>query len=153
MLIRFHVSNYLSFKDEIELSMVPGKSRGEETQILDTECDSVTSLLRAAIIYGANESGKSNLVKAMQFAQRIILNGTKAKEVIPVSRFKLDSESRELPSKFEFEFISSDRCFIYGFELDTHRIHEEWLYEIRKTTEKMLFERSTDSSDKTVVEF
>lgn len=153
MLIRFHVSNYLSFKDEIELSMVPGKSRGEETQILETECDSVTSLLRAAIIYGANASGKSNLVKAMQFAQRIILNGTKAKEAISVSRFKLDSKSRELPSKFEFEFISSDRCYIYGFELDTHRIHEEWLYEILKTTEKMLFERSTDSSDKTVVEF
>ena len=89
----------------------------------------------------------------MQFARRIILNGTKAKEAISVSRFKLDSKSRELPSKFEFEFISSDRCYIYGFELDTHRIHEEWLYEIRKTTEKMLFERSTESSDKTVIEF
>ncbi len=154
MLIRFHVSNFLSFDKEVELSMVPGKVRKpHQNHVVKSKGRHNTDILRSAIIYGANASGKSNLVKAMDFARYMIVNGTNAKESIPRVRFKLRNDTKELPSKFEFEFKVGEYCYVYGFELDAQRIHEEWLYEIRKTTETMLFERKTNLLGETSVEF
>lgn len=154
MLIRFHVSNFLSFDEEVELSMIPGKVRKPHpSHIVKSEGRHNIDILRTAIIYGANASGKSNLVKAMDFARYIIVNGTHAKEAIPRFRFKLRKDTKNLPSKFEFEFKVGEYCYVYGFELDTQRIRDEWLYEIRKTTETMLFERKTNSLGETSVEF
>ncbi|MEA2008834.1 MAG: AAA family ATPase, partial [Chloroflexota bacterium] len=153
MLIRFHVSNFLSFDEEVELSMIPGKTRKHPGHIVKGDGRHNIDILRSAIIYGANASGKSNLVKAMEFARNLIVEGTRAKESIPRTRFKLKEETLNKPSKFEFEFKVGERCYVYGFELDRQRIYEEWLYEIRKTTETMLFERETDSLGKTTVEF
>lgn len=153
MLIRFHVSNFLSFDEEVELSMIPGRVRDHPGHIVEGGGRHNIDILRSAIIYGANASGKSNLVKAMAFAKRLIVEGTKAKEPIPRTYFKLKKESQTEPSKFEFEFKVAERCYIYGFELDQKRIYEEWLYEIRKTTETKLFERATGISGETNVEF
>lgn len=153
MLIRFHVSNFLSFDEEVELSMIPGKTRKHPGHIVKGDGRHNIDILRSAIIYGANASGKSNLVKAMEFARNLIVKGTHIKEAIPRTRFKLKEESVNAPSKFEFEFKVGERCYVYGFELDRQRIYEEWLYEIRKTTETMLFERVTSSSGETSIEF
>ncbi|MBS1249337.1 MAG: hypothetical protein MAG431_00914 [Chloroflexi bacterium] len=153
MLIRFHVSNYLSFDEEVELSMIPGKARQHSGHVVKSEGRHDIDILRSALIYGANASGKSNLVKAMAFAQELIVKGTHTKDVIPRTRFKLKGETTNIPSKFEFEFRAGERCYIYGFELDRKRIWEEWLYEIRKTTETMLFERVTNSSGETSIKF
>lgn len=153
MLIRFHVSNFLSFNEGVELSMIPGKARKHQNHIVRSKNKAGISVLRAAITYGANASGKSNLVKAMSFAKELILKGTEAKESIPRTHFKLSAETPNKPSEFEIEIIYEGQGYVYGFKLDKHRIHEEWLYEILKTTEKMLFERKTSSSGKTTVEF
>ncbi|RLD10422.1 MAG: ATP-binding protein [Chloroflexota bacterium] len=153
MLIRFHVSNFLSFDEEVELSMIPGKTRKHPGHVTKSEGRHDIDILRSAIIYGANASGKSNIVKAMAFAQELIVEGTHVKESIPRTRFKLKEETVNTPSKFEFEFKAGERCYIYGFELNRQRIYEEWLYEIRKTTETMLFERATGSSGETSIEF
>lgn len=153
MLIRFHVSNYLSFDKEVELSMIPGKARQHSGHVVKSEGRHDINILRSAIIYGANASGKSNLVKAMAFAKELIMEGTRAKDAIPRMRFKLRDETQGIPSKFEFEIKTGEHCYVYGFELDRQRIYEEWLYEIRKTTETMVFERVTNSSGETSVEF
>jgi len=153
MLIRFHVSNFLSFNEEIELSLIPGRVRQHPNHIvvMQTGCD--LSLLRTALIYGANASGKSNLVKAMHFAQKFISEGTRIKAAIPRIPFKLCGDNVSRPSKFEFEFKHQERCYVYGFEVDNQRVHEEWLYEIKKTTEVMLFERETTSEGETSIDF
>ncbi len=154
MLIRFHVSNYLSFDEEVELSLIPGKVRQQHpSHVVKSTGRHDIEILRAAILYGANASGKSNLVKAMEFAKELIVAGTHVKDAIPRTRFKLRAETKNLPSKFEFEFKSGNHCYVYGFKLDRQHIREEWLYEIRKTTETMLFERVTSSSGETSVEF
>jgi AAA15 family ATPase/GTPase len=155
MLIRFVVSNYLSFDEEIELSMVPGLVSKHPNHIVKPLPDSKHKqrVLRSAIVYGANASGKSNLVKAISAARNIIVNGTKPFDKISRIPFKLSQGTNKKSSKFQFEFSLGIQAFIYGFVFDNNIIHEEWLYEIRKTTEKMLFERKTDAEKKTVIEF
>jgi hypothetical protein len=152
MLIRFHVSNFLSFNEEVELSLIPGKTRRHLSHIVETQSGCGIDLLRTAIVYGPNASGKSNLVKAMEFAQKLVVQGTRIKAAISRTPFRLCRESDSRPSKFEFEFKYGKRCYIYGFMVDNQRVHEEWLYEIKKTVEDMLFERTT-SSDETKVDF
>lgn len=153
MLIRFRVRNFLSFKEEIELSMVAGKVQQHPEQTVRHPGRQGVDLLRAALIYGANASGKSNLVKAIDFARHMIVDGVRAKASIPRKPFKLDLASSADPSRFEFEIQYKGKIFVYGFLLDSKRIHEEWLYEIRAASEKTLFHRSTSSDEINKVEF
>jgi len=153
MLIRFRVKNFLSFYDQVELSMIPGRVRMHKGHIITGNGKGGVDVLRSAIIYGANASGKSNLVKAMAFARDMILMGTHLKEAIPRKPFKLIQQAEGEPSRFEFEIQQETRAYGYGFELDSQRVHKEWLYELKKTTETMLFERETSPSGKTTVQF
>ena len=105
MLIRFRFTNFLSFKDEVELSMIPGKTRQHPSHVISGgESRYAVDLLRGAVIYGANASGKSNLIKAIDFARDLILDGLKAKQPIPRKalssiRFFIRNH-RNLSSKF-----------------------------------------------------
>jgi len=153
MLIRFHVSNFLSFNEEIELSLIPGRARQHPTHVLKEQVGCDIKSLRAAVIYGANASGKSNLIKAMDVARQFILEGAQIREAIPRTPFKLCKDGASRVSKFEFEFRQGGRCYVYGFEIDNQRVHVEWLYEIKKTTEVLLFERVTTSDGENSVEF
>lgn len=150
MLVRFSVENFLSFKEEVEFSMVAGKTKQHFRHVTKTKQD--LRLLRSAIIYGANAAGKSNLIKSIAFARQLILIGTRPQKSILLNQFKLDDESHKLPSKFSFEFTTKNKAYIYGFQLTSKEIVSEWLYEIRKTTETLLFERTT-SEGKTKIEF
>lgn len=133
--------------------MIPGKSRKHPHHIIRGGGRNSINILKAGVIYGANASGKSNLVKAMAFARRLIVDGTRPKRLIPVNCFKLNKSCADSPSKFEFEFKHKGKFYAYGFEADTHKIHNEWLYETSKTTQKMVFERSTTGDNETIVEF
>lgn len=149
MLIRFRVQNFLSFREEAEFSMVAGKVQQHPEQVVSGRNRCGVDLLRAAMIYGANASGKSNLVKAVAFARNMIVNGVRAKSAIPRKPFKLDAACSTTPSRFEFEIQYKGKIFVYGFVLDSKRIYNEWLLEIRPASEKMLFRRtaSTDDAD------
>jgi AAA15 family ATPase/GTPase len=153
MLIRFTVSNYLSFNEEAEFSMIPGKCRSHTHHLVKGNKRSNINVLRAGVIYGANASGKSNLVKAMSFARNLIINGTRPQKHIPRAHFKFDTSCVNKPSRFEFEFKLKKEAYAYGFELDTQRIHNEWLYKITKTTQKKIFERQTLEKGESKVEF
>lgn len=141
MLIRFSVENFLSFNHVQEFSMIPATIRGRNEHIINSK---LLKVLRLGTIYGANSSGKSNLIKAMNFAKKIIKND------IPLSSNKMfckvDKENENKPSKFEFEFIKKNKCYAYGFTmiLKEKRILSEWLYEINENDQKPIFERQTD---------
>ncbi len=153
MLIRFHASNYLSLNEEVELSLVPGLARKHQTHVVKDPMGCGIRILKAAVIYGANASGKSNLIRAIRFAQRLIVEGTRIKQAIPRVPFKLCKDSAIRPSKFSFEFKQGQYCYVYGFEVEHHRVVAEWLYEIKKTTETMLFERTTTEEGRVSVQF
>jgi uncharacterized protein len=154
MLIRFRVRNFLSFKDEVEFSMIPGRSKQHASHIISGGSGrNDIDLLRAGVVYGANASGKSNLIHVFGFAKTFITEGVKARQSIPVIPFKLDKNSYVQPSRFEFEIRCGDKDYLYGFEVDNEKVHSEWLHRIKKTTTVPVFERKTDSKNKTSIKF
>ncbi len=147
MLIEFKVGNFLSFKDIATLSMVASADKEQ----LDTNTIKINDklrLIRSAAVYGANASGKTNLFKAMAFMRYFILNSSKesqSTEKIPVDRFRLSTETEEMPSTFETTFIIDNIRYRYGFQVDRERIHNEWLYFVPTIREAALFIREKDS--------
>ena len=144
MLIRFIVRNFLSFGDEVEFSMIAGKPHSHPKHVIKSERRNGIDVLKSAVIYGANASGKSNLIKAIRFAKDLIIHGTRPSTRILLSQFLFDESMSNEVSKFEFEFETNGQTYVYGFELNTAYISSEWLYETRKKSEKLIFERVTN---------
>lgn len=153
MLVRFVTENFLSFNDEVEFSMIAGKGRNLQNHVIQSNGRNDIKLLRAGVIYGANASGKSNIIKAMAFAKNLIVNGTKPNKSIPVNVFRLDKESLSRPSKFEFDIKYKDVIYSYGFTLNSNKIISEWLYEIDKVKDKLIFKRATLENDDVKIDF
>lgn len=150
MLVRFKVSNYLSFDKEVEFLMTPGLGRRNNHHKIKSNKSNVTDVLRAGVIYGANASGKSNLVKAIDFAVKLILQGTKPDQGIALIKFKLREKNLEMCSMFQFDFIIEGKSFTYGFEVEFDRICSEWLYETTKTSKKVIFKRITELNEEKI---
>lgn len=142
MLIEFSVTNYLSIKERATLSMVASNDDALE----DSNVFSIAKqrLVRSAVLYGANASGKSNILSALHLARRMILTSSKdmqANEEIGVEPFLLSTECDEKPSVFEVVFINAGTLYRYGFQADRKFIHAEWLFSRPSTKEATLFER------------
>lgn len=133
MLIRFRTSNFLSFDQEQELSMIAGNTKKKENHLID---ENNLKLLKFSAIYGANASGKSNLLKAINFSKNIILGGIKANLANLYCRIK-DSNKNKI-SSFEYEIKINNRFYAYGFDLmlSKNSIQAEWLYELDKSKDK-----------------
>lgn len=144
MLIRFHIENFLSFKEEQEFSLVPGRVASHSNHLVKEEENGI-SILRAAAIFGKNASGKSNFINAINFAKKLIINQHPASATINVRPFRLDDSYLSKPSQFRFEVKLNDKIYDYGFSITRREVVEEWLFEVKKTTEKMLFERKGKS--------
>lgn len=144
MLLRFNVKNFLSFDDDTEFSMFPGKVRKKENHLIKTN---KTNLLKFAAVYGANASGKSNLVKAMSYSKDIILEGIKS---IPrESFFKGNIKNKDKHTSFEYEILIDNRYYAYGFNIiiSKKEIVGEWLYDITNKEEKLIFERNLENGE------
>lgn len=142
MLLRFNVKNFLSFNEETEFSMFPGKVRTKENHLIRSE---KTNSLRFAALYGANAAGKSNLVKAMNFSRKTILEGMEW--IRGEKYFKLDENNKDKNTSFEYEISVDNKCYAYGFNivLLEKRVTGEWLYEITNNHEKLIFERDIEN--------
>ena len=142
MLIRFTVENFLSFNQRIDFNMIAADNTHHSHHVVKGDSEDSIRLLRTSIIYGANASGKSNLIKAMKFARDFIVDGVEKNTNININNFKLDKTCYTKPSRFEFEFRNQDKQYAYGFLVDKHEIHEEWLFEIGINTEIPIYERT-----------
>lgn len=156
MLISFKVSNFLSFKEETEFSMVAGKERIHPHHVIKGKKNQ-PNLLRAALLYGANAAGKSNFAKAIAYSTELITNSLITSNKyrrgwvrdyllagsIFNSKFKLNKNYLNKPSSFVFEFISNNKIYEYGFKINNEVIIEEWLYELSQGF-KRLFNRSAN---------
>lgn len=153
MLIQFSVENFLSFKDEVKFSMVAGRTRKHKDHIITTGKRNDIRLLKTGVIYGANASGKSNLIKAIAFAQDFVTRGTIKTQYIKLKPFLLNSATANESSKFQFEIKCKTGFYIYGFAVDRKQVHSEELHEIRPASKKLIFERKTDLDGRTKIEF
>jgi len=145
MLIRFSIENFSSFRSQQAFSMIPG--RGTLKAFHKANSIGGISVLKAGVIFGANASGKSNLVKAIGFGRHIVLQNRKAGDIINYPKFKLDKKCASLDSRIEYEFRHKGKNFAYGFVFNRQRIKEEWLYEVTRRKEVKIFERTLDDFD------
>ncbi|MBQ4002530.1 MAG: ATP-binding protein [Bacteroidaceae bacterium] len=128
MLVNFTVRNYRSFRQERVFSM--------EASSIKEHKDSVISagkyrLLPLSVFYGANSSGKSNLIQAIASMRGIVMRSVKLNEgdALPYDPFALDETSGGQPTSFEIQFIEGKALYRYGFEYNREEIIAEWLYE------------------------
>lgn len=151
MLVQFMVKNFMSFREEAVFSMLATKLKSQDKELdarssFETEFD--IKLLKSAVIYGANASGKSNLFKGMRFMRECVINSSKesqADERIDVVPFLLNDISRSQPSEFLVIFIQGGNMYEYAFSADSEKIVSESL-KVKKpsTATKTLFERKGD---------
>jgi len=142
MLIEFSIENFLSFKDLTTLSMVVAKSFKEHQDSHLIRTGGNLNLLKTAVIYGNNASGKSNLLEAMGFMKQTVLNSFRDalmennERKFPLEKFALNTQSEKETSFFEISFIHKETKYRYGFEIDYDKIVSEWLFH---TTSKEVY--------------
>lgn len=128
MLIKISVENFKSFDKREELSMISSSkvqvNKNHRVKIKQT------NLLKNAVVYGANASGKSNLVAAFAFIKEVLMEGLPMGSVNDFCRNAEENKTRE--SVFELQFTVGDTFYAYGFSaiLSRRQITEEWLYEL-----------------------
>jgi len=148
MLIRFVVTNFLSFNEESEFNMIAGSFKTHKHHVYNA---GKVDVLKAAVFYGANGSGKSNLMKAIRFIQETVRDGGIAQPVDD-KKFKLNKNNSKKPISFEVEFSIGNKIYSYGISLNHFEVIEEWLYESGITVEdKLVFERRLTETGETVI--
>lgn len=130
MLVNFTFKNFRSFRDEMTLSMEAASIQELAEAVVKT-CGE--DLLPVAVMYGANSSGKSNVLKALKAMRDVLLSSVKLnpKDKLDAEPFSLDLTSSSEPTSFEIQFTLNGSKFRYGFDYTSEMIISEWLYEKR----------------------
>lgn len=135
MLRSFQVGNHRSIRDEQELALIPAYGKNAAAPVLPV-----------AAIYGANATGKSNLVNALQYMQEAVRSSFRhweAERGVPRRPFRLDARMPTQPSTFAVNLQLGDTEYVYGFGVDDAKVRDEWLYAYGETHRKtIVFERA-----------
>ena len=151
MLMRFSVSNFMSFgyKTDERQNPVPdefylyaGTSEQHKERVVHYADRKV---LKFTSVYGANSSGKTNLIHAVDAGRQILvktMNGADCKDKYCKSRL----QNQSMPTMFEYEFTIGSRCFAYGFTVNLNQkcVLSEWLYEMKGRKEYTVYERTAE---------
>lgn len=153
MLIKFSLSNFLSFNQKQVFSMEAGKARKNTERIYR---DSNIKLTKCESIFGANASGKSNLVEAFEFVQDMVVKGLPRGFTNKYFRQNPDNQSKS--SSFEIELWLEKKRIIFGFSilLKTGSVQQEYLYELSTTNacaRRLIYERDLINSTFSVGEY
>jgi AAA15 family ATPase/GTPase len=143
MLIEFSIENFRSFKEEVTLSLISSSDKSLDNNLIKTATLKKDNLLRSEVIYGANASGKSNVVSAFNFLRKLVINSHKFQKgtEISYSPFKLDKKYTSKPSKFEIVFLKNNIRYTYGVSLTNEKIVDEYLYYYPQGRKALIFER------------
>lgn len=131
MLIEFSVTHFLSFSEKQTLSLVADSSKELEAThtFLPVGKAKLPRLLNAVGVYGANASGKSNLLRAMSVMRDIVLSSAKESQAgEPIRGIVPHASFTDKPTEFEIIFIVAGVRYQYGFATTRERITEEWLF-------------------------
>ena len=143
MLIRFSFKNFKSFKNENCLDMEATSLKEHEYNIANTD---EGKFLKVAAIYGANASGKTNVLQAFNYMKKRILVSDDSKTVSPLDEENIYSFMiNEEPISLEVEILAkNNKVYKYGFEVLKDKIISEWLYEKRVNKFYAIFERENN---------
>lgn len=154
MLMRFSVSNFMSFRYEedkngnivpTEFTMYAGRVEQFKERIVQLKDRKV---LKFAATYGANAAGKSNLITALDCGKNIVLFGMNFNEM-KIQYCRCVESNKNKPTLFEYEFSIEDKCYAYGFTVNLweNKILSEWLVELENEKEHTIFERDCESEE------
>ncbi len=146
MLIEFSVTNFMSIKEKQTFSFLASSDKSLlESNTFDFEGGKNNRLLRSSVIYGANASGKTNLIRAFYFFQDFVRNSAtllqEGQMISSFKPFKFSSKSLESPGQFEIVFINEGIRYCYGFSLTETRVIHEWLIAYPKGKPQKWFDR------------
>lgn len=149
MLIEFRTKNFRSLRDEQVFSLVASADKDQlKTHALETGIKTAPHVLKSAVIYGANASGKSNLIKALQYMQRMVQESASLKPdqtFDKLQTFRLDDTSSAQPTEFEITFMLGGIRHQYGFAMSKQRIVNEYLLVYKAFKPQRWFNRHVDS--------
>jgi len=149
MLIRFIVKNLFSFNEETEFNVFPNKTqRLSHHKIRKNNVD----ILRLSAIYGANGSGKSNLIKSISLLESMIDEGVIIKNLEEI-KFKLNKENEQIPTSIAIEFFSKSKIYYYTLTFNNDIILNEALYESNIDNDKIIFERNFENKKQIITFF
>lgn len=148
-LIEFRAQNARSFRDEVVLSMAATSLSEPEfvREVPWREGGKPLSVLPAAGVFGANASGKSNLLKVIDDMQNHVLFSFRRGRPgggMPRQQFLLDEQSKAQPSRYQVEIVLRGVLHQYGFAIDDERVVEEWAYRFPKGRAALLFHRDAE---------
>lgn len=149
MLVEFRVKNFRSLRGEQVLSLVASPDRTfRDTHCLPTNFKVVPWVTRSAVVYGANATGKSNLMFALAVMRQLVALSTKltdAQFAEQYTPFLLDDTSASEPTEMEVTLLRDGLRYQYGFTYDARRIRAEWLIVYRHRKGQRWFERQFDA--------
>lgn len=144
MLLNFRVSNYRSFRDEVSVSFIATRlDKGFGVPTVVTADGGTVDVLPVVAVLGANASGKSNLLRAMQYMRTMVLTSASKPrfEELHVDPFLLDPKLRSQSTLMELDFVLNGSRYVYGFELTKGRFTDEWLHTFPHKRSQNLFDR------------
>lgn len=145
MLLRFTTSNFLSFKEQTEFNTLTGDLRRFDNHVFKLKD---LSLLKFSAIYGANATGKSNLIRAIDYLRDAVIEEDLGK--LDLSPFK-GNENK--PSSFEIEFVVEDEIYLYGIQIHKDKVVSEYLYFSGIGSKDILiFDRVVEAKGKSSIE-
>jgi uncharacterized protein len=151
MLLEFRLKNFRSFREEATLSLVASKDRelleSNTARPEDGPASSNLRFLRSAVIYGANASGKSNLIRALQLMRGVVVESAslRPEQLFNVQPFRLDQSSAAEPTLFEVLLMLEGVRYQYGFTFTPQRIVSEWLFAYQTSKAQRWFVREFDN--------
>lgn len=152
MIVSFSVSNFRSFSSEETISLVASnRLSGSHDDHAVPIPDSKERVLRAAVLYGANGAGKSNLFKAFRYLKSVALGPRPKNSGTGREPFRFGGTEGE-PSGFDLQFIAADKLYRFGFKVDDERIVEEWLFQVIGNRQKPIYERTTDENGRVTID-
>lgn len=146
MLLELRLRNYRCFRDEQVLSMLANSDDSHPENMMEATSSGKLTVLRSVAIYGANASGKSKLLEAIDFIDHFVSTSflRAPNAAIPVAAFIYDEDAQNAPTDFEVSFVQKNIRYQYGFSVDRKRVHKEWLFSWPSGRQATYFERVYD---------
>lgn len=143
MLVKFSLRNYRTFREQADWSLVASPDATNEAENVVSFPNGLR-LLKGAVVYGANASGKSKLIEGLRFMRDFVRTSadTQPGDEIPFEPFRLSMLSEAEPSEFEVIFVHDKVRYRYGFEVTATHVVAEWLYYRTTTKEAKVFSRN-----------
>lgn len=141
MLLEFACKNHRSIRKEVLFSAIASKDTThiERTAEFDSE-----RILKTAVIYGANGSGKSNFIEAISYVRRLVVDSINIQPGKPIPQMPHKLEGLDSDSEYKLQFLINGVRYAYGFTVRKFLIEEEYLYYFPNKRPVKIFERNSD---------